>query len=62
MGEIIRIDARRKMAALTIDCAPQRTEKVETPQPSMSFLFGCLACCFAFGVTFMAAVCGVPGI
>ncbi|MGN6768517.1 MAG: hypothetical protein ACTHJQ_01520 [Rhizobiaceae bacterium] len=60
MGEIIRIDARRKMSALTIDCASQRAEKVETPQPSMSFLFGCLACCFAFCVTFMAAGFGWP--
>ncbi|MGN6772658.1 MAG: hypothetical protein ACTHJQ_22835 [Rhizobiaceae bacterium] len=60
MGEIIRIDARRKMSAITIDCAPQRAEKVETPQPSMPFLFGCLACCFVFGVTFVSLGWGMP--
>lgn len=43
------------------DLSPQRRASDPAPQPSMPFLFGCLACCFAFGVTFCSLWMGMPG-
>lgn len=40
------------------------TQRRQSDKPASvgdtSILFGALLCCFAFGMTFMATVCGVP--
>jgi hypothetical protein len=42
------------------DLAPQRRASDPTPYPHISIMFGCLACCFAFGVTFVSLGWGMP--